>query len=167
MQGGESDRDKFCRWLATLALCIYAVSLLLPAIRPGKGREYWYGWECIGALVLTFPMGLVSNPAAWANLTFAAGCYVLYRGRNRLASGLGAASLALAGSFWALAETDDPALSWLLPGYWTWMAAMGVLVFSPAIVMQLRRSVSGSPESAEPLYGLSDLNENSDSVPPA
>ena len=101
-------------------------------------------------LVLTFPVGFLVHPAAWANLTFAAGCYVLHGGRTRLASTLGVASLGLAGSFWVMAETDRPVFSWLLLGYWTWMAAMGVLVVAPAIVARLRLPVGDSPGLAEP-----------------
>ena len=141
MRSGESRKDEFCRWLVTLAVGVYAASLLLPAIRPGKGPESWIGMQCLVALVFTFPMGFLSHPAAWANLTFAAGCYVLHRGRPRLASGLGAASLALAGSFWVLAETSDSTFGWLLPGYWTWLAAMGVLVVAPVFVTRPSRPV--------------------------
>ncbi len=124
----------WCERLATLSFCTYSVSLFMPAVRPGNSSEVWTGFQCLLAVVSTFPMGCMLHPAGWANLTLVLGWYGLSRGRPTRAAVWGGVSVALAGSFYfvSLSEPDLPGGSWVLAGYWTWLGSMGLLLLAPA-----------------------------------
>lgn len=120
-------RARVSDWLAALSHGFYVLSLVLPALRPGGGPEVWTGIEC---LIFAFPFGFLFHPAPWANLTFAVGAYALARGYAAFAAVMAAASMMLAG-FTVISGPDIfPAL---LPGYWTWVGAMGTLLVAAMI----------------------------------
>ena len=116
-------RARLSDLLAALSHFLYILSLLLPAIRPDQGPEFWTGLEC---LIYAFPFGFLFHPAPWANLTFAVGACVLARGYSIPAAVMAVISMLLAGSI-VLPEVT------LLPGYWMWMGAMGTQLIAAAI----------------------------------
>jgi hypothetical protein len=136
MENGSPKQLRSCRRLAAVAAALYALSLPLPAIRLGVSPETWTGFECLLALATTFPVGFILHLSPWANLTFAAGWFVLRRGGASWAAALGAASVALAASFYIVSLTEPgwPDGRWpVLAGYWTWIASMVVLVVAPLL----------------------------------
>jgi len=122
-----------CRRLTLLSVCIYVISLPLPAIQQ-DGSDAMTGF----GIFLWFPICCI-HAAAWANLTLALGWYGLLIGNVFGAATMGATSLALAASCCIGPITG---IDGLQVGYWVWVGSMVVVLTAPLFVRAYPNSVA-------------------------